>query len=59
VNEKLSRTRLLMALVFAVLLPACTGGINAGVDGGAAFIAFAGMLIVFCVILWLAIGRED
>lgn len=58
-NEKLSRARLLMALVCAVLLPACTGGINAGVDGGVAFIAFAGMLILLCVILWLAIGRED
>ena len=51
--------RLLIALACAALLPACTGGIDAGVDGGVAFIAFAAMLIVLGVILWLAIGRED
>jgi hypothetical protein len=59
VNEKLHQIRVLVVLAFAALLPACTGGIDAGVDGGVAFIAFTVMLIVFFVILWWAIGRED
>jgi hypothetical protein len=49
----------LAALVLAALSACSRGGINAGVDGGIAFIAFAGMLIVAGIILWLAIGRED
>jgi hypothetical protein len=55
----MSRIRLLMALAFTVLTSACTGGIDAGVDGGVAFIAFTVMLIVFAALLWWAIGRED
>jgi hypothetical protein len=48
------------AALALTLLGACSkGGINAGVDGGVAFIAFTGMLIVAGIILWLAIGRED
>lgn len=38
---------------------ACTSGINAGEQGGVAFIALAGMLIVGCVILWFVLGREE
>jgi hypothetical protein len=59
-------TRLRQLLVFAVLvaLPACTGGINAGGEkptnnGGIAFIALAGMLIVAVIILWIILGREE
>jgi hypothetical protein len=41
------------------LLPACTNGVNAGREGGVAFILFAVMLIVTCVILWIVLGREQ
>jgi hypothetical protein len=58
-NALMTRVRLLPSLFLAVLLPACTGGIDAGVDGGVAFIAFTVMLIVFAALLWWAIGRED
>ena len=44
----------------ALLLPACTGtGVNAGEDGGKAFILFAMMLFATIAILWLILGRED
>jgi hypothetical protein len=59
VSAQVARIRLLVALACTVLTSACTGGINAGVDGGVAFIAFAVMLIVFAALLWWAIGRED
>jgi hypothetical protein len=42
-----------------LLLGACTGGINAGEEGGVAFIAFTGMLIVTIAILYYFLGRED
>ena len=55
-----SRTRLGLALAAASLTTAsCTGGINAGEEGGLAFIVFAGMLVAFLAIMWLIIGRED
>jgi hypothetical protein len=38
---------------------ACTGGINAGEDGGVAFIVLAVMLVAILGILWLVLGRED
>jgi hypothetical protein len=47
------------ALFAALFSGACTGGINAGEEGGMAFIVFAGMLIVTVLILWLVLGRED
>jgi hypothetical protein len=51
-------------LVAAVALPACTGGINAGGEsptnnGGIAFIALAGMLILSVIILWIILGRDE
>ena len=59
-------TRLRQVLLFAVLvaLPACTGGINAGGEsptnnGGIAFIALAGMLILSVIILWIILGRDE
>ncbi|HYI43981.1 MAG TPA: hypothetical protein VE174_00770 [Actinomycetota bacterium] len=59
-------TRLCQVLLFAVLvaLPACTGGINAGGEsptnnGGVAFIALAGMLILSVIILWIILGRDE
>lgn len=58
--------RLRRFLMFAVLVPmvACTGGINAGGEsptnnGGIAFIALAGMLILAAIILWIILGREE
>jgi hypothetical protein len=43
----------------ALASTACTGGINAGEEGGLAFIVFAVMLLAFLGILWLVLGRED
>jgi hypothetical protein len=52
--------RLRWALALLLLLPACTGGgINAGEEGGLAFIALAVTLIVGCAIMWLILGREE
>ena len=50
--------RLAVGAALAVLLPACTSGINAGEKGGSAFIAFTVMLIVTCAILWFVLGRD-
>lgn len=56
----MTRYRARWAAWFAALLSgACTGGINAGEDGGTAFIVFTAMLIVTVLILWLVLGRED
>jgi hypothetical protein len=55
----MSKKWLIASLAGASSLTACTGGIDAGIDGGVAFIAFTAMLIVFAVIMWLIIGRED
>jgi hypothetical protein len=38
---------------------ACTGGINAGEEGGLAFIAFTVMLLITIAVLWFFLGRED
>ena len=55
-----SRARVTLAVcALALASTACTGGINAGEDGGVAFIVFAGMLLAFLGILWLVLGRED
>jgi len=54
-----SRSRLIGACLGLLALPACGGGINAGVQGGRAFIAFTAMLLVTVAALWLAIGRGD
>ena len=53
----------LLALA-ALTLSACNGGINAGGEtetsnGGIAFVAMAGMLIITMIILWLILGRDD
>lgn len=47
-------------LLLALALPACSRpGINAGRQGGVAFIVFAVMLVVMGAVLWFFIGRED
>ena len=59
-SEPRARARLVLALATTALVStSCTGGINAGEEGGLAFIVFAGMLVAFVAILWLILGRED
>jgi hypothetical protein len=60
--SKTLRATLLTITAFA--LGACSGGINAGGEsptnnGGIAFIALAGMLILAGIILWIILGREE
>jgi hypothetical protein len=49
----------LAALALALGATACTGGINAGEEGGLAFIVFTAMLLVTIGVLWFVLGRED
>ncbi len=54
--------KLRSALAASVVLgmSACSGpGVNAGEQGGRAFILFTVMLIVTCVVLALFLGKED
>ena len=51
-------------LLLALTMAACTGGINAGGEsetsnGGIAFVALAGMLILTAIIMWIILGRDD
>lgn len=57
----IARIRTTLALLLLVLgTAACSGrSIDAGEDGGIAFIAMAGMLILTCVVLWFFLGRND
>ena len=60
----MTRLRTTCGLLLLMALSACTGGINAGGEsptnnGGVAFIALAGMLILAVVILWIILGREE
>jgi len=57
-------TRILGVLALGLALSACAGGINAGGEtptsnGGVAFVALAGMLILTGLILWFFLGRDD
>lgn len=58
IRNALVRLRLVVLALLLVLPAACTGGINAGVKGGQAFIVFTGMLLVTLAILWIILGRE-
>ncbi|MDQ3954921.1 MAG: hypothetical protein M3285_05155 [Actinomycetota bacterium] len=51
-------TRTLVAALALVGMGACTGGINAGEQGGRAFIAFAVTLLITLGILWAVLGRD-
>jgi len=53
------RFRCLIAVLVALSLTACTGGVNAGEKGGVAFIAFTVMLLVMVAVLYYFLGRED
>lgn len=62
----MSPSKMRVALVtFALLvLAGCTGGIQAGGEeptnnGGIAWIAMSGMLILTGIIMWIILGRED
>lgn len=53
-----------LLLFAAVVMPACSGGINAGGEtetsnGGIAFVALAGMLILTGIIMWIILGRDE
>lgn len=55
-----TQMRTSLAATALVALAGCTGtGINAGEEGGAAFILMAVMLIATAAILWFILGRED
>jgi hypothetical protein len=54
-----ARLRLLVTVLPLAAMTACGTGVNAGVDGGIAFILFTAMLILTCVILYFALGRDD
>ncbi len=59
-----SKLRTAIVGLVLVTLTACTGGIQAGGEeptnnGGIAWIAMSGMLIITGIILWIILGRED
>ena len=55
-----TRIRATLGTLSLLMLSACTGaGIDAGHDGGVAFIAMAGMLILTVFLLWFFLGRND
>lgn len=58
-NRNARTPTLIAPALFALTGAACTGGVNAGEDGGLAFIIFTGMLLAIIVVLWLVLGRED
>jgi hypothetical protein len=56
----MNRLRTLLTGLLLIAAAACSGGgVNAGEQGGEAFIAFTVMLIIGAAILWYALGRED
>ena len=62
--DRIGTLRTRLAVVSLLLLSACGGGIQAGGEsptnnGGIAFIAMAGMLVLLGIILWIILGRED
>lgn len=58
-GPRFALARLIAAAGALLGLGACTNGINAGEDGGVAFIVLAGTLIFMCVVLWFILGRDD
>jgi hypothetical protein len=51
--------RTLFATLLLATLSACSQpGINAGEEGGRAFMAFTGMLLITGLVLWFFLGRE-
>ena len=61
---QLSRLRVALVSLALIALAGCTGGIQAGGEsptnnGGIAWVAMSGMLILTGIILWIILGRED
>ena len=61
---RLRALRVGLAALALLSLAACSGGIQAGGEeatnnGGIAFIAMAGMLVLTGIILWIILGRGD
>jgi hypothetical protein len=54
-----ARLRVLLLASAAPVAAACGPGVDAGEDGGLAFIILAVFLVVGGIILYIAIGRED
>jgi hypothetical protein len=60
VRRLAARARTIFAALLLLLLSACTGpGVDAGEEGGVAFILFTIMLLLTVGILWFFLGRED
>lgn len=60
----MSKLRTAIVGLSLLLLAGCTGGIQAGGEeptnnGGIAWVAMAGMLILTGVIMWFFLGRDD
>ena len=56
----LRKLRLALAMLLLFGAAACSGtGINAGEQGGRAFIVFTAMLVLTVVILAIFLGKED
>ncbi len=57
--NNLASVRVALAVCMLATLSACSRtGLNAGEQGGRAFVALTVMLLVTLAILWAAIGRE-
>ena len=55
-----TRIRAALATLLLLTMSACTKeGINAGEEGGVAFIAMAGMLVLTVFLMWFFLGRDD
>jgi hypothetical protein len=59
-----SKIKVALVSLALLALAGCTGGIQAGGEsptnnGGIAWIAMSGMLILTGIILWIILGRED
>ncbi|HEX2294369.1 MAG TPA: hypothetical protein VHN37_03580 [Actinomycetota bacterium] len=58
--RKRTHMRTPAAAAALLLLSSCTRtGVNAGEQGGQAFVLFTVMLLVTIAILWFILGRED
>ena len=57
--RRAARLRMFLVVPSLVAAAACGPGVDAGEDGGVAFIILAGLLVVTGIILYIAIGRED
>lgn len=55
----MSKMRTVVGALLFLLGSGCTGGINAGKQGGVAFIALTVMLILGVAIMWFAMGRDE